>query len=420
MDSRGESRGGLLRREVHFGPALAAISRRRIEVILGLGVLFRVVQYLANRPFWMDEGSLAANITRKRLVDLLGFLAHTQLAPPGFLVVEWVAYRTLGDNPFALRLFPLLCGIASLFLFLGVARRLLRPRSVWIAVALFAVSDDLIYFSSELKQYSTDVAAGLVCTLLGLEMSARPATRGRVVALAAAGAMIVWCSHPSVFVLAGVGTVLLASAAAERGWRGALIPSALGLVWGASSAAVYAISMDQLGHRRDMWGFWEFAFPPMPPASLWDATWVLRRFLYLFVNPLNFETPLGARLSALPAFGLFVAGCLSAAKRDKALFAMLGLPFLFVLLASCLRLYPFHGRLVLFLVPSLLLLIAEGADWFRETFGGGVTWAFLLGTLLLFPSLGAFYHLVEKHDRGDFSPYGDRRPAKLDPYRFPF
>ena len=45
----------------------------------------------------------------------------------------------------------------------------------------------------------------------------------------------------------------------------------------------------------------------MPPASVWDASWVVRRFLYLFVNPLNFETPLGVRLSALPALVLFVA-----------------------------------------------------------------------------------------------------------------
>ena len=140
-----------------------------------------------------------------------------------------------------------------------------------------------------------------------------------------------------------------------------------------------------------------------------------RRFVYLFVNPLNFETPLGARLSALPAIGLFIAGCLASWRREKALFGMLALPILFVLVASCLRLYPFHGRLVLFLVPSLLLLIAEGAGWFRETFGGGLTWALLLGALLLFPSLGAFYHLVEMHERRDFSPYGDRRATKLDP-----
>ena len=420
MDTRGESRGGLLRREVDFGPALAAISRRRIEVILGLGVLFRVVQYLANRPTgWMKFRS--RRISPESAWSTCSASSPTRSSPPrassswsGPRTGRWATARTH-------------CGYSRSCA--GSPRSSSSsawpaassgPGSVWIAVGLFAVSDDLIYFSSELKQYSTDVAAGLVCTLMGMEMSARPATRGRVVALAAAGATIVWFSHPSVFVLAGVGTVLLVSAAAERGWRGALIPSAVGLVWGASFAAVYAISMDQLGHRRDMWGFWEFAFPPMPPASLWDATWVLRRFAYLFVNPLNFETPLGTRLSALPALGLFVAGCLSSGKRDKALFGMLALPVLFVLLASCLRLYPFHGRLVLFLVPSLLLLIAEGAGWFRETFGGGVTWAFLLGTLLLFPSLGAFYHLVEKHDRGDFSPYGDRRPTKLDPYRFPF
>ena len=100
---------------------------------------------------------------------------------------------------------------------------------------------------------------------------------------------------------------------------------------------------------------------------------------------------------------------------------MLALPILFALLAACLRLYPFHGRLVLFLVPSLLLLIAEGADWFRETFGGGVIWAFLLATLLLFPSLGAFDQLVEpRRSRGISARFGDRRPAKLDPYRFPF
>ena len=56
--------------------------------------------------YWMDEDSLAANITRKRLVDVLGVLSHTQLAPPGFLVVEWAAYRTLGDRPVRIAVIP--------------------------------------------------------------------------------------------------------------------------------------------------------------------------------------------------------------------------------------------------------------------------------------------------------------------------
>jgi hypothetical protein len=83
-------------------------------------------------------------------------------------------------------------------------------------------------------------------------------------------------------------------------------------------------------------------------------------------------------------------------------------------------LYPVHGRLVLFLVPTLLLLIAEGAGWFRAASGGGVPWAIVLAALLFFPSLGALHRLVEPRDRVEFNPYGDRRPVQLDPERFPF
>lgn len=41
---------------------------------------------------------------------------------------------------------------------------------------------------------------------------------------------------------------------------------------------------------------------------------------------------------------------------------MLTAPFLFTLLASGLHLYPFHGRLILFLVPSMLIFISEGVE----------------------------------------------------------
>jgi hypothetical protein len=424
VNTRGGSRGGdllgLLRRDVRVGPVVARLARRRIALLLALGVIVRVAQYLANRPLWLDEASLAANLQQKPLMGLFGPLSGTQLAPAGFLVVEWATIHALGENPWTLRVFPLLCGIASLFVFRGVARRGLRPPAVWIALVLFVVSDDLIYFSSELKPYATDVAVGLACSLLGMALASRPATIARLAASAAAGAAAVWFSLPSVFVLAGVGAVLLGSAVAGREWRRAFLLGLPALTWAASFAAVYVVSFNQLGHRRDMWAFWDFAFPPLPPSSLWEAIWPIRRFLYLFVNPLNFETPLGPRPSALPALVLFLAGCVSLWKRDRALLGMLTLPGVFALLAAYLRLYPFHGRLVLFLVPSLLLLVAEGAGWFREVIGGGVAWAAVLAALLLFPSLGALYHVVEPRDRDGLNPYGDRRPAQLDPDRFPF
>lgn len=410
----------LAQRKVRLGALLPLLWRWRIEIILGLGVLFRVAQYLADRPLWMDEGSIALNIERRPFSELFSELTATQLAPPGFLFVEWVAVRALGENSLALRLFPLVGGIAAVFLFYCVSLRVLRAQAELIAVGLFAVSDDLIYFASEVKQYETDVAAGLLCSLMALELASRPASVARLCAFGVAGATVLWFSHPSAFVLAGTGTVLIASALARREWRRAHLLALMSLLWAASFAGVYAVSLELLGHKRDMWNFWSFAFPPIPPSSLWDATWMLRRFLYLFINPLDFLTPLGPTLSALAAASLFLAGSASMARRDKRTFWMLVAPGLFALLAAYLQLYPFHGRLVLFLVPSLLLLIAEGTACVGEAAGSRTLWALLLGFLFLFSTLGAFYHLAQPRQRYGLNRYGDNRPTAPDPPRFPF
>jgi hypothetical protein len=401
-------------------PGLSPRERRVCWVIVALGVLFRVADYLSNRSFWMDESSLAGSISGRTLAGFLEPLAHTQLAPPGFLAFEMVVLRTLGQSPFALRLFPLICGVASLPLFLALAARCLRPAALMIAVALFAFSDDLIYFSAEFKQYETDVAVGLACTLMGVVTASRPVSAYRYLAFGAIGATAVWFSHASAFVLAGVGTVLFASAIArrDRGAASALIP--VGLAWVTSIAVVHVISRRHLGPPAGMWTFWAFAFPPMPPASAWDATWLIRRFLYLFVNPLDFGRPFSPFVSMLPALGFFAVGCASMGARDRRVLGILAVPALFTAIAACLRLYPFHGRLLLFLVPAFLLLISEGAGRIGEAIGRRGAWAVILGVLLLDPSVRALYHLAEPRDRNGFHPQGDRRPASLDAQRFPF
>jgi len=407
------------RREIHLGPVFALAGRHKIGVILGLGAAFRIAQYLADRSLWLDEGSLRGNIARMTWRGLTGPLAGTQLAPPGFIAFEWAALRVLGDSRLALRLVPLIGGLASLGLFAEVARRCLRPRGVLIAAAMFAVSDDLIYFASELKQYSTDVAAGLACLLSGVVAAGRPPSARERLGATALGAAVVWFSHPSAFVLAGVGTVLLASAAARRDWRDLGLQALTCLAWAASFAAVYSASASQLGHRRDMWAFWAFAFPPSPPITVANLAWWLRRASYLFVNPLNFATPLGTTASALPPLAFALVGGASMARRRPSAFGMIALPGLFAAAAASLHLYPFHGRLLLFLVPMLLLTIAEGAESVARAIGARAGWAVVVGSLLLFPTLLAGYRLVDPRDRGDFNPRGDLRPASLDPDDWP-
>jgi hypothetical protein len=422
----------LLRRPITWeesgGQLCSWLGAHRLGVILSLGIVFRLAQYLSSRAIWLDEESLAANIRGLPLAGLFGPLIQNQLAPPGFLVLEWVVCHTLGHSTQSLRLFPLVFGIAALFLLLAVARRCLQPGAAPIALGLFAVSDELIYYASELKQYSGDVAWALAATLLALTLGKPPLTSARMVALGAFGAAVVWFSHPVLFVLAGIGVVLLAGALERRDLRGSVGLVVVGMVWLASFVASYAVTRVQLADPAAMWAFWNFAFPAWPPRSVWDASWAIRRLLYLFVNPLNFDTPAGPRISALPAIGLCLVGVWSLWRRDRRALGLLVLPVLFALLAGALHRYPFHGRLTLFLTPALILLIAEGAAQVRSRIMAGkgtgllrrVASAAVLAAILLFPTLQAVYHLAEPRVRGDFDPHGDRRPHRLDPERFPF
>ena len=417
---RPEGQGGVLGREVRWSAVAGFVARRRIGLILGAGVALRVAQYLAGRPLWLDEGSLAANILGKSFAGLFGPLSNTQLAPPGFLALEWLAGRVPGPTWLTLRFVPLVAGVGSLFLFEGLSRRLLNPTAALVALAMFAVSDDLIYYSSEVKQYSSDVAVALACGLMGLSMASGPASPRRLAGSAAIGAAAVWFSHPALFVLAAVGVVAFAPAVRRREWGRAAGLAAVGAAWLASFAGVYAVSVRQLGGGVGMWAFWAGTFPPSPPSVGGYLGWAVRKVLYLFVNPLDFSTPLGPRISALPIVALFAIGCVSLGRRDGRALAMLLLPAGFAIAASAVRMYPAHGRLALFLVPSLLIVVAEGAGWLRARGARGVAWGLVLAVLLLGPTLDAAYRVAVPRSRSGLNPYGDRRPESLDPIRFPF
>jgi len=321
-----------------------------------------------------------------------------------------------GDNVYAMRLVPLAGGIASLFLFLAVARRTLPPRAVFAAVVMFAIASDPAYYASEIKQYSTDITSCLVIWLAALTVAVRPLTAARTALLASGGAAIVWFSHPSIFVLASAGVVGLVQAIASRDWRRVVSWCLVGSAWVASFAVVRAVATRQLDGTIHMWLFWNFAFPPMPPRSPWDATWTLRRLAYYFINPLSFDAPFGARLSMLPALGLAVLGVFRLWRLDRSRLALLVLPVALTLLAASLRLYPFHGRLVLFLAPVFLIAIAAGLDAIREARVPVLVYYGLAAMVLISP-VADCGHVIDP--RPFHNRFGDLYRDFTDPFRFP-
>ena len=385
--------------------AILLLSRWLPPGLILLGILLRLVQYLANRSLWVDEALLASNIVDKSPLELLGPLdkypVAPQVAPLGFLFLARGAVDAFGPVEYALRLVPLVAGIAALPLFYEVAKASVRPRAVPLALGLFAISHPLIYYASEVKQYSSDVAGALVLQVAALHLLSRTPSPGRLTVLAIAGVVLIWVSHPAIFVLAGIGTTLavlhLTTGRPPR-------PGGLFLVgtsWILSFLANHAIHLRHAvrhAGRSPYWSdFWRDAFMPWPPVSFDALAWFPRTFFEIFAEPG------GLALSGVAALA-FVVGTASAIARRRVQLLLILSPLAFALLASGLRQYPFGGRLLLFAVPSFLLLIAEGVEEIHSKTDVRLLGPALTALLLFHPVVCAAYHLIRPEGREEIKP----------------
>jgi hypothetical protein len=367
-------------------------SAGMIGLALGLGVIARLVQYLLNRSLWLDEAQLALNLTHRSYAGLLQPLDYHQGAPVGFLLLEKVALRSLGGSEYALRFVPLVAGFVSLFLFYKVAKESIRPNAVPIAIGLFAISPSLIYYSSEVKQYSTDVAIALAIYSIALVGKPSEWSNSRIAALGVVGAAAVWISHPSVFVLAGIGATAASVFLVRKQWDRLARLSLLACMWLTSLGISYWFFLRGLTRDRDLLNYWADNFMPLPPKSVSDLKWFVDSFFGFFGQTVSLQL---VGLAALT----FVTGAAYMYSRDRMKMAFLFVPALLTLVASSLHKYPFGGRLALFLVPGALLVIAEGAKRIQivTSRNAAVVGYTLIALLFLDPSMYLIHHFAKPH-----------------------
>ncbi|HEU4453141.1 MAG TPA: glycosyltransferase family 39 protein, partial [Longimicrobium sp.] len=203
------------------GDRAAARRRRRLVILAAVaaGIVLRLMQYAVNRALWLDEALLTANLLGRDWAGLFGRpLDYAQTAPWGFLAAEKLISLVLGTSEYALRLLPLIAGIAGVLLAPRVARRLVSRPAVPLAVAVFALAPYLVYYSSEIKQYALDATLTLAVLGLAWDAARSPSPKRAALLLGAAGAAAVWFSQPVVFVLAGT-TLAVGLHALRRGDR---------------------------------------------------------------------------------------------------------------------------------------------------------------------------------------------------------
>jgi len=327
------------------------------SLIILVGLVFRLRQYAAQRSLWLDEAMLARNIVERSFGQLAQPLDYNQGTPLGFLYVEKLLTEILGNRDYILRLLPLFAGCLSLYLMYRLGSYCIRGPSTFVALALFALSDRLIYYTSELKQYSSDVLVVLLLYLAAAPDLEGRATRKHHLLLAFGGAIALWFAHPAAFVLASIGFALFLLYVARRDWGKLRWLALSGLVWVASFGLLYLASLRHLTASRGLLDFWQPAFMPMPPWA--NLRWLTDALRYSFVDPVGLSTSLMGALLGLAGAVLLLQ------QRWQWGIALL-LPLFLTLAASGMRLYPFGGRLLLFAVPSLLIAIGVGLEGVRS------------------------------------------------------
>lgn len=342
-------------------------------LIVALGILLRLRQYFADRSLWVDEASLALNIVNRSFGGLTRPLDYNQGSPVGFLFIEKFFVLIFGNNEYSLRLFPLASGLLSIYLIWRIVREQIGIYGRF-AVLMIAISPPLIYYSSELKQYSSDVMFSLLIVYLATFCLRGSPKIGNYISLGIAGMVSIWVSHPSVFVLAGTGLILVFKCLNEKTYKQLVPILGMGALWALMLGMTYFISLRYLMANTYLKDYWINNFVPIPPWSNLD--WYPKAFSSLLGNiASSFEQSYWSWL----CFFLVLFGFVSYFSKNRNIALLLFAPFPLTLLASALQRYPFGGRLIFFLVPFIVLFMSNGLSLIYELF---VRWNHRSGLLV--------------------------------------
>jgi len=343
-----------------------------LVAIVLVGIALRCWQYLGDDSYFMDEIAILRNLVEKPWRALLTQpLAYGQTAPPGFLAIEKLLFVTLGSTEYSLRLFPLLCSIASVVVFAKLVCDLLPKAAALAALAMFATAGPVILYGAQLKQYSSDIL--LACLLL--ESATRyVSTRRRRAAyiFGITGAVAVWLSQPAVIVTGSLGFLLLAdevlrarSGAAKSDLS--LLPALVMVGISAACATAYSIHSLTSETRDYLHEYWKNGFLPMHLPTSLSGLWPYAQ-LHAF-----YGVRWGVGIMAYPHSGVFTIltaiGLVALVIVRKIPGALVAAPVFFTLIASAAQQYPFADRTILFLLPSFIIALVVSVEALASAVG---------------------------------------------------
>ena len=279
-------------------------------------------------------------------------LQEGKSTPPLYLLTVWEMVQVLGRSETVLRLTSCLLGFGTLLLFWPLTLALLPPWRALTAFGLASVSERLVYFSKELKQYSADIFFAVLVFWL-VERQLRRQGQGGWLLFTVLLALGLGYSHPLIFIIPVAALVLW--------WELPQARKALYLAFGALSLIFLGYYWFFFRGQVDpeLLIYWQADFPDLTCGTdflCWlGAGW--SRLRAVFFQRLG--RAVGFNFSSLRGWFTF-----SGVPNPRAVWYFLG-PILAALAAAFAQRYPFMGqaggvRLMMFSAPMLYLVTGAG------------------------------------------------------------
>lgn len=327
-----------------------------LNLLLGTGFILAFIQFYYNRSLWLDEAMLANNIIDKNFIDLLKPLDNYQAAPVLFLWVVKLSSLLAGTSELALRTFSFLCFAFAGIFFLRYLKKHTQNIIVLVfALGLFVFNAFLIRYSSELKQYITDVFFSTLFLFLIQHYTLNKSKRTLLI-LTIAGVSGVFFSHIVVILINSTILLFVYDSVKNKQVNKSEILSLL--IWLIAVLCVYFGFINNHPTKKFMLSYWANAgaFLPISGSFLEIMEFLKSKFIGIFFQLLPF-----GQLASKGFIILFILGIFNLLKEKKWSLVIFYFSPLFIhLILSALKIYPLENRFIIYLLPFFILVIAEG------------------------------------------------------------
>lgn len=324
-----------------------AVRKYFYFLILGLFFLLafvlRTKLYFQNNVFSDDECRLALCLMNKTMLQSLFFLGDAQSAPPVFVFVSKLITNIFGFAEAAAKFIPYISGLGAVYFFYKSCTSYFRYKlPVAAGLFLFAICQPLIAFSSIFKQYSTDVFAAALCLYFFPKINVTEMSKKQFICFSVIICILPFISLPS---LVFIGALLVWNCKTVR-----ILKFLLPFVVIMTLYFLFNLAPAKADLNKYFPGYWQDGF----------LAFSIKDFIRLIVFNIKFYFV--PNKFSLPTLVLMFWGIYLYIRENSRNSVFILTAFVLVMLAAIFQLYPLSGRIGLYFIPVVLLLILKPLD----------------------------------------------------------